>query len=116
MIQDQHGIGIEVASDQSLKPLDDELRVLLFHGVRELLANVVKQARASRVGISIKREGPKMRVRVEGEGVGLGISADTPSGRPNGLGLFSIRERLSYLGGQLEVDEAGVTLVVPLKY
>jgi len=39
----------------------------------------------------------------------------------HGFGLFSIRERLKYLGGQLEVlsapgQGAQVALMVPLKY
>ncbi len=121
LIQKQHGIGIEVRADRSMKPMDDELRILLFHGVRELLANVVKQAKAKRVGVFIERRGPNMRIRVEGEGVGLEISGETPLESVNGLGLFSIRERLRCLGGDLEIDgetgsATGVTLVVPLKY
>jgi PAS domain S-box-containing protein len=121
LIQEQHGIRIEVRGDRSFKPMDDESRILLFHGVRELLLNVVKQAKASRVGINIKREGTAMRVRVEGDEAGLGIGLETPPGGINGLGLFSIRERLRCLGGDLEVDPApgpntGVTLVLPLKY
>jgi len=121
LMQEQHGIRIEVQTDRSPKPMDDELRILLFQGVRELLVSVVKQAKASRVGVFIKREGTAMRVRVEGDGVGLGLSSDTPLGSRNGLGLFSIRERLRCLGGDLEEDAepgpgSGVTLVVPLKY
>jgi PAS domain S-box-containing protein len=120
LIQDQHGIRIEVQADRSSKPMDDELRILLFHGVRELLANVVKQGKASRVGIAITRAGANIQVRVAGDGVSQGVPGDTPLGL-NGLGLFSIRERLRCLGGDLTVDSetgpgAGVTLVLPLKY
>jgi PAS domain S-box-containing protein len=121
LIQEQHGLKVEVETDSSPKPLNDELRILLFHGLRELLTNVVKQAGANRVGIKITREGTTVRIRVEGDGVEIGISAEAPLAGPNGLGLFSIRERLRCLGGDLEVDAergpgTGVTLVVPLKY
>jgi PAS domain S-box-containing protein len=121
LMQEQHGIRIEVQTDRSPKPMDDELRILLFQGVRELLVSVVKQAKASRVGVFIKREGTTMRIRVEGDGVGLGLSSETPLGSRNGLGLFSIRERLRCLGGDLEEDAepapgSGITLVVPLKH
>jgi PAS domain S-box-containing protein len=120
LIQDQHGIPIEVQADRNPKPMDDESRILLFHGIRELLLNVVKQAKTNRVGITIKREGTNLRVRVEGDGVSLEITGDTPLGS-YGMGLFSIRERLRCLGGDLEVDAepgpgAGITLVLPLKY
>ena len=121
LIQEQHGIGIEVRADRGPKPMEDELRILLFHGVRQLLLNVVKQAKTSRVGIGIQREGATIQVRVEGDGVSLGVLDEASLNSVNGLGLFSIRERLRCLGGDLTVDSqpgagAGVTLVVPLKY
>jgi PAS domain S-box-containing protein len=121
LMQEQHGIAIEVQADRDPKPLDDESRILLFHGVRELLANVVKQGKANRVGIGIRRQGFTIEVRVEGEGVSPGIPGDTTLGSLNRLGLFSIRERLVCLGGDLLVDTetgpgTGVTLVLPLKH
>jgi signal transduction histidine kinase len=81
---------------------------------------VVKQAKASRIGIAITREGATIQVKVEGDGVGQGVAGGTPLG-VNGLGLFGIRERLRCLGGDLTVGSAsgagtGVTLVLPLKY
>jgi signal transduction histidine kinase len=121
LMQEQHGIAIEVQADRDPKPLDDESRILLFHGVRELLANVIKLGKASRVGVGIRREGLTIQVRVEGEGVSSGIPGDTAMGGLNRLGLFSIRERLVCLGGDLLVDTetgpgTGVTLVLPLKH
>ncbi len=119
MMQDQHGLNIEVQTDKRPKLLDDEIKVLLFQAVRELLVNVIKHAQASRVRIAIGREGPRLRIKVDDNGVGLPVSLDAPlPGR--GFGLFSIRERLKYLGGHLEVEsEPGqgtrVTLKVPLK-
>jgi signal transduction histidine kinase len=82
---------------------------------------VVKQGRSSRVGVAIRRQGSTIQVRVEGEGVSSGIPGDTTLGGLNRLGLFSIRERLVCLGGDLLVDTetgpgTGVTLVLPLKH
>jgi len=119
MMQEQHGLRIEVQTDKGPKPLDDEIRVLLFQAVRELLVNVIKHAQATRVRVGIGREGTSLRIKVEDNGVGLPVSLDAPlAGR--GFGLFSIRERLKYLGGHLEAEsEPGqgtrVSLVVPLK-
>ena len=38
-------------------PLDDDVRVLLFQAVNELLVNVVKHARAQNIEVSMRREG-----------------------------------------------------------
>ncbi len=121
LIQNQHAIPISVQTDRQPLPMDDEIRVLLFQAVRELLVNVVKHAKAQKAEVNIGREGSLIRIQVKDDGIGLGISPGAPLTSARGFGLFSIRERLKYLGGHLEVEsEPGrgtvVTLMVPLKY
>jgi PAS domain S-box-containing protein len=120
LIQEQHGITVKVQADRSTKPMNDEIRVILFQTVRELLVNVVKHASAKNIRVFIVREDATLQVKIEDDGLGMGISADAADG-PFGFGFFSIGERLKYLGGHLEVaSEPGwgtrVTLQVPLKY
>jgi signal transduction histidine kinase len=85
-----------------------------------LLHNIVKHANAKNIRIFITREEAILRVKIEDDGLGMGMSAGASQG-PSGFGLFSIGERLKYLGGHLEaVSEPGwgtrVTLQVPLQY
>jgi signal transduction histidine kinase len=120
LMQEQNGIKVKVQADRSSKPMNDEIRVILFQTVRELLANVVKQGNAKNIRVFIDREEAALRVKIEDDGLGMGISADAANG-PSGFGFFSIKERLKYLGGQLDVvSEPGwgtrVTLQVPLQY
>jgi signal transduction histidine kinase len=120
LIQEQQGITIKVQADRSAKPMNDEIRIILFQTVRELLVNVVKHASAKNIRVFISREDATLQVKIEDDGLGMGISADAANG-PFGFGFFSIGERLKYLGGQLEVvSEPGwgirVTLQVPLQY
>ena len=44
----QYGLAIAFEDDKSLQQLDDDIRVLLFRGVRELLINVAKHAQAEK--------------------------------------------------------------------
>ena len=120
LFQNQHGLKIEVRTDRHTKPMDDQLRVLLFQAVRELLLNVVKHAQANQAKVVISREGNDIHIQVEDNGVGMNIPPGGALGSAGGFGLFSIRERLKYLGGQLKMaSDSGqgtkVTLVVPLK-
>jgi PAS domain S-box-containing protein len=46
--QDRHGIVVDFVNDGKPKPLGNDMRILLFKAVRELLANVVKHARFKR--------------------------------------------------------------------
>jgi len=116
----QHEIGTEFEDDGRPKPLKDDVRVLLFRSVRELLMNVVKHARARNVKICIRREDSEVHVSVEDDGVGFRhAQSGLQLQRNGGFGLFSIRERLHHLGGRVELRSqpgqgTAVTLVAPL--
>ena len=121
-IQEKHGIKSEFEDDGQTKPIDDDLRALLFRNVRELLLNVVKHAHAQKVKVSIRRVGNQICVSVEDDGIGFepGQVAATEARAGGGFGLFSIRERLEDLGGHFEIDSvpghgANITLMAPLK-
>jgi PAS domain S-box-containing protein len=120
-MEKQYGLVVRVENDEQPKPLDNEDRVLLFRAVRELLFNVLKHAQASCARIRMLRVGEQLRIIVEDNGVGF--SSDqlkTSSGKMEGFGLFSIRERLNYFGGRLEIESTSgevtkVILTLPLR-
>jgi len=120
-IQAKRGIATTFEDDGQSKPLDDDMRAFLFKAVKELLVNVVKHAKASSVKVSIVRDEDKIKICVEDNGVGFNPAEKT--GRlfdPSGYGLFSIRERLDYLRGSVDIESklghgTRVTLVAPLK-
>jgi len=121
LLQEQYGIRFKVAADRTPKPLDDELRGLLFQLVRELLIKVVKRAKPNNVAVLITRNDSHLGVKIENDGAELDQSADSIWHSSDGFGLFSIRERLYYLGGHLEVGSGAdfgtlVTMRVPLKH
>jgi PAS domain S-box-containing protein len=119
-VRSQHGIRVEVHKEIKPVPMTDELKVLLFRSVRELMINIVKHAQARHAQVSISRNGAEVRILVEDDGVGMDPAKLNPQSRgAGGFGLFSIRERLHYLGGWLEVESQPsqgtvVTLGVPL--
>jgi signal transduction histidine kinase len=86
-----------------------------------LLFNVLKHAQTNRARVCLLGEGDHLRVIVEDNGVGF-----TPdklcaaSGKIEGFGLFSIRERLNYFGGHMEIESipgevTRVILTVPIE-
>jgi signal transduction histidine kinase len=120
-IRAQHGIQIEVQKDMKPIPMTDEIKVLLFRSVRELMMNIVKHAQARHGRVSILRYGEKVDITVEDDGVGIGDTKGYTQSNNGGFGLFSIRERLNYLGGRVEVSSkegkgTRVTLMVPLRF
>ncbi len=120
-IQEKYGVKTEFEDDQQPKPLDDDIRVLLFRNVRELLINVVKHSNARNVKVSVSKAGERIIVRVEDDGVGFDpAEAASKAAERATFGLFSIQERLEQLEGHLEIDSAPgrgsrITMTAPLK-
>jgi len=115
------GLEAEFIDDDRTKPLDTDVRVLLFQAVRELLVNIVKHANARTAKVSTRKVSDNIWVTVEDDGVGFDIStANTADDyTKGGFGLFSIRERLRQIGGSVDIRSGPgqgtkVTLIVPL--
>ena len=119
-VQKDHGISTRFIADGGADLLGEDVQVLLFQAVNELLVNVVKHAQAQNVEVSLQREGGNLKVNVGDDGVGFQMPRTKPPLRERcGFGLFSIRERLRPYGGVLKVQSepgAGthITLTVPL--
>jgi signal transduction histidine kinase len=106
-VQDQHGIPITLEDDGLPKPLSIDGSVVLFQAVRELLLNVVKHASARRIQVRLSRSDKTVEVTVQDDGVGFRVSRRAfKPGKHGGYGLFSIRERLEYLGGEVTMESA----------
>ena len=86
---------------------------------RELLVNVIKHAKAKHVHINVNRGPNKIQVVIEDDGVGMRKNFIPGRGNTAGLGLFSIRERLLHIGGDMRIvsnkDGTTVSLLAPLK-
>jgi PAS domain S-box-containing protein len=116
------GLEVEFADDGKPKPLNTDIRVLLFQAVRELLVNVVKHAKAKKVKVFTCRIQKNIQVTVEDNGVGFDIDAIRAVNDPakGGFGLFNIRERLDQIGGSVIIHaRAGkgtrITLTAPIE-
>ena len=94
----------EVSHQGRIDPLPEDLRVVLFQAVRELLINVVKHAGARRVNIGISKGRNKISITLEDDGTGFD-PARTKERSPQdaGFGHINLRERLEFLGGGLDI-------------
>jgi signal transduction histidine kinase len=87
------------------KPLADDIKILLYRAVRELLINAAKHSSANVAKVTLLRSGDDICVTVEDDGQGFGI--------------FNIRERLNHIGGQFKIESSKgkgtkITLIAPL--
>ncbi len=98
------GIAGQFYDDLQPKPLAEDLRIMLFQAVRELLANVGRHSRASMARVSARVENGGLVIEVSDDGVGFDpVQAPARRQGTAGLGLFSIREGLAHLGTRMEI-------------
>jgi len=120
-VRQQQRLMVTVEDDGSAKPLEDQVTVLLFQTVRELLQNVVKHARSKRATVRCSTQNDQLMIDVVDPGVGFEVqSVDRLPTRHGGFGLFNIRERLKLMGGNIDIhsvigEGTTVRIRVPLK-
>jgi len=104
-VQVKHGIATEFQDDGKAKPLDDDVKMMLFRNVRELLINCIKHANAGKVRVNIRRTDGSVEIVVEDNGVGFDpAEVRSTAGKSAKFGLFSVRESLEGLGGHFKIE------------
>ena len=101
--------------------LSAPLKVFIFRAVQELLSNVVHHSgeKIARIVLSGSENSIVATVSDAGLGFDPAILSTTMTAAHSGLGLLSLRERASYIGGSLDIESAPghgsrITLTVPL--
>jgi len=90
-------VNLEIDNEERLPHAVEEA---LYRVMQEALNNIAKHAQATAVDIHLLRDGDRVRLEIADDGVGM--SAAALSG--GGMGLRSMRERVSLLGGVLTIS------------
>jgi PAS domain S-box-containing protein len=101
-------VELHIADDLGRLPM--ELEITLFRIVQESLTNVHRHSGSESASIRLRRSGPEIVLEVEDHGVGISPEVldrvRTQSAATVGVGIAGMRERLSQLGGTLEIASA----------
>jgi len=119
----KHDHDLEVSLELDEIPhsaLTDNLKIMTFESVKELLFNVVKYSGIHEAELSLKYAPGYIVVRVKDNGYGFDISHMGNRSSDKGFGLFSIRERLRLLNGDLKIDSqpgkgTTIEMTIPVK-
>jgi PAS domain S-box-containing protein len=98
---------IKVALDapKEMGRLPRELELGLFRILQECLTNIHKHSNSSTASISLSFGNKQVRLKVEDQGKGMAATAKESGneGRSSGVGLSGIRERVTNLGGHMQI-------------
>jgi CheY-like chemotaxis protein/anti-sigma regulatory factor (Ser/Thr protein kinase) len=118
-MRDKHGLALDLKAYGQVEPIAEDVKILLFQATRELLFNVAKHSGVKTVQVMLTRQDSRITVSVSDDGAGFDPTQVRASGgTAGGFGLFSIRERIHLLGGEMVIDsEPGkgsrITLAAP---
>jgi PAS domain S-box-containing protein len=112
-------VELEIGTRQTIA--DKPITIFIFRAVQELLFNVVKHARVTRARVVLSDSDEGLSVTVSDEGQGFDPAILDVATSKGGLGLLSLRERTSYVGGHLMIESAPgqgsrFNLTVPLTF
>jgi len=91
-----HQLQVDIRTDERADPDQEEIKVLLFQSVRELLFNVAKHSGTRAALLEVRRCENNITIRVSDKGSGFDPQHLWDNDRHAGksYGLFNIRERL----------------------
>ena len=106
-MQERYDVVCHIEGGQQPSPLSGDAAVVAFQAVRELLINIVKHAGVKQAHVYVTQRENVVVIHVEDQGKGfVPEELDLPRSHGGGFGLFSIRERLSLLGGSLAINSS----------
>jgi signal transduction histidine kinase len=102
--------------------LHERGELALFRILQESIINIAKHAKASKVSVTLLRNGDMIEIMVQDNGVGFDVQQvfrDADTGKSAGYGILGLRERVALLGGKLEIDArpgsgTDLTVSIPL--
>ena len=112
-------IGLEIIA--VIENPNPEIALSCYRVVQEALTNVAKHAQATSVQICLKEEGHTLSCIIEDNGNGYDQEAEAAGDyHVRGIGLISMRERISSIGGHLSVQSqpgqgTTISFQIPLK-
>jgi PAS domain S-box-containing protein len=114
---ERYGIKVDLQGDLDLDDVTPEHAVVVYRIVQEALTNVARHAQgATTVSIVANCLDRQLRLTIEDNGCGFANGAGPQtSDDPGGIGIPGMRERLTLVGGELQIEStagAGATLYV----
>ena len=118
-IELKHGIKTIITGEDRFFSLTENTRFLIFRSIRELLINIVKHAKAENIIVTIKEINKRMHINIEDDGIGFDYNPASFRNKRKSLGLFSIHERVTDIGGSMEIDSklgrgTLIKLIIPI--
>jgi two-component system NarL family sensor kinase len=98
------GVSVKLVCKQLTARLPADAELALYRILQESLRNVERHARARNVSVRLSQQGDFVQLVINDDGIGFDQEHASGSRKGKGsLGLLSMRERATYVGGALKI-------------
>lgn len=100
----RHPLKVRTAFSGEMDQVDEGIKIIYYRSIKELIHNAVKHGAAANIEVRIKNVGHRLIAEVADDGAGF--DSRDPAGSPDvpiSYGLFDIKEKISHLGGSLDI-------------
>jgi signal transduction histidine kinase len=116
---ERSGVRTELVLDRMEARVPSDVEVCAYRIVQEALTNVAKHAEATSCRVYLHRLPHSLLVTVEDDGKGIAATNSTRAEIRRGVGLVSVRERVSRAGGTVSIESLGrgtrLTVELPVR-
>jgi signal transduction histidine kinase len=100
-IRESGNLDVRLTLNCSDERLPENLEIMLYRVVQEMLNNTIKHAQANRIDCTVNRKPRAIEIDYRDDGIGFNEAA-LPHDKS--LGLFGIRSRIDFLSGTVDID------------
>jgi signal transduction histidine kinase len=101
-MNERYAASFKIIGADDLTGFSEASAAVLFRAAREILFNVIKHSGVKSATVRLEKTDTHVALIVEDNGKGFSDDVDVGAGR--GLGLFSIKERLHDIEGEVHID------------
>ena len=103
-MEDKHDLLVNLRIQPDVEPDSITVASILYRSAKELLFNVVKHSGVKSALMEVRCQNGMIDIRIEDFGKGFDYNATRSSqGRGAGFGLYQIEDRITFLGGALNI-------------
>jgi signal transduction histidine kinase len=102
----RHQIAVEFVHEGPDRRLLAETERAVYRIVQEALTNIARHSQATGGMVQLATDPSLVRVRIEDNGIGFDVADVERPGKRRGLGLLSIRERVTGLRGSVRIESS----------
>jgi two-component system sensor histidine kinase UhpB len=97
-------VDVDPAAEADLRAVPNEIAVAMYRAAREAVANALRHASPTTIHIGVGLARGELVMQVEDDGRGFDQAEVERDGRA--MGLFTMRERMALLNGEVEITSA----------